>query len=209
MTDRLRYTDHTKPIDTLPLKVDVCMIQVRPDDHEWVIDAKRCVADQSYPHLGFLVVDNMDRSLSIGNAWNACVQASDADLLLFLGDDDGMTPDLVECMVHGWKHMGKQAPNLVHLTTNCTVLSHDLRLQAHVKVQHTGMYLRQFLLDHPFDGTLDRHVGRSKVEAIHTAGQAIGQPMTMGIMHHYGYLYRQHPWMVSGLQIKFEPHAHR
>lgn len=206
--ERLRYTDHTKPVDTLPLKVDVCMIQIRPDDHEWVAEAKRCVSEQSYAHLGFLVVDNLDRSLSIGAAWNACVAQSDADLLLFLGDDDGMTPDLVECMVNGWRHMQPQAPNLVHLTTHCTVMNAQASLTAHLQVPHTGMFLRRFLVDHPFDEAITRHVGASKVNAVHVAGKELAQPMSMAIIHHYGYLWRQHPWMNNGRPIQFQRNAH-
>lgn len=204
MKERLKYTNCTKPVDTKPPKVDVCMIQVRPDDHAWVQEAKQSVSEQVYANLGFLVVDNQDRALSIGSAWNACVEDSDADLLLFLGDDDGMTVDLVSAMVYGYQHMKAKAPNLVHISTNCTILDESSGSVGMAPVQHTGMFLREFLVDHPFDELLARHVGLNKVQAIAQASKAIDQPMSTGIMHHYGYIWRQHMFMNNGRPIRLD-----
>lgn len=204
MKERFKYTDCTKPVNTMPPKVDVCMIQVRPDEHAWVEEAKRSVSEQAYAHLGFLVVDNQDRTLSIGSAWNACVELSDADLVLFLGDDDSMATDLVSSLVHGFNHMKAKAPNLVHITTNCTILDENSGAVGMAPVQHTGMFLRNFLVDHPFDDMLDRHVGLNKVQAIAQASKAIDQPMSTGIMHHYGYIWRQHMFMTNGRPIRLD-----
>lgn len=211
MTERFRYHDHTKPVDTCPPKVDIIMAQIRPDDHPWVADAKRSVAEQSYPNLGLIVVDNLDRSLTIGSAWNAAVAHSDADMVLLLGDDDALSADLVSSMVHGWQHLQQQAPNLVHMTTHCTVVDDISRATLHAPVQHTGMFLRRYLVDDPFDADLDRHVGHAKLRAISEAQKALGQPMSMAILHHYGYIYRQHAFMTNGRPIRIQPqqHAHR
>lgn len=200
MTERLHYTTQFRAIGE-PISVDVVMIQQRPDDHDWVSQALESVMAQRYAHLGLITVDNRDRSATIGACWNAAVKKSTADLVLMFGDDDAMTPDLVSCMVAGWQHMAPAAPNLVHLTTHCTIIDQNASLQAHAQVQHTGMFLRKFLLEHPFDEQAQRHVGALKVQAIAQAQQAMQQPMTMAILHHYGYIYRQHPFMVSGRPI--------
>lgn len=208
MHPRLRYSEHSKPVDTTPLKVDVIMIQQRPDDHAWVKEAKATVEQQCYPHLGFLVVNNErspDReALTIGEAWNLAVAQSDADLVLFLGDDDGLCADLVTCMVESWKHMRKNAPNLVHLTTHCTVMDEEAGLVAQMAVTHTGMYLRQYLVDFPFNETLDRWVGRAKLNEVEQSQRFLGQPMSMGIVHYSGYIFRQHAWMVSGQRLRLK-----
>lgn len=213
MSKRLRYTDRHRPVDTTPPKVDIIMVQIRPDDHPWVEEVMQSIQEQTYAHLGMLRVDNQDRALTIGSAWNLAVQASDADLVLFIGDDDALTPDLVSCMVDGWQHLRTNAPNLVHLTTHCTVLDDLTKQAAHVQVQHTGMFLRQFLLDHPFDGELPRHVGIAKLRAISDAQRELQEPMSMAILHHYGYIFRQHPFMAGGrpmrIQPQSQPHAHR
>lgn len=214
--DRLKYTDLTPEPDAAPLRVDVCMIRIRPEEHDWVAGALRSVQEQSYPHLGLLVVDNEDRSLSIGQGWNACVQASDADLLLFVGDDDALAPDLVSGMVSCYRHMQRTAPNLVRVTTNCTVLDDDTGLSAIVPgLHHTGMFLRRYLLDHPFDEELARGVGRSMAHSMDQAQRLLGQPLSVAMMHHAGYIYRQHAFMASGNRIEVRlghpnaaPHAH-
>lgn len=211
MSERLRYTDHHRPVDTTPPKVDIIMVQIRPNDHPWVEEAMRSVQEQTYAHLGMLVVDNQDRALTIGSAWNLAVQASDADLVLFLGDDDSLTPDLVSCMVDGWHHLRTGAPNLVHLTTHCTVLDDMSKQAAHAQVQHTGMFFRKFLVDHPFDEGLARHVGMSKMQAVADAQRMLQQPMSLAILYHYGYIFRQHAFMANGRPIRIQPqhHAHR
>lgn len=209
MNERYRYSDHTKPVDTTPPKVDVVMIQVREDDHRWVKEAVKSVEDQSYPHLGLLIVDNRDRALTIGQAWNGAVQASDADLVLFLGDDDALVHDLVASMVSTWAWMKAKVPNLVHVTTNCTLVDDNSGAVAIGPIHHTGMFLRQFLVEHPFDESLAKGVGKQKMQAIAQAQKFLGQAMSSGIMHHYGYIFRQHPWMVGGQQVQFSANGQR
>lgn len=201
MMERFRYTDHTKPQRTDFPTVDVVMIQVRQRTHKWVQDAVDSVNQQTYQHMGLLELDNIDRSASIGACWNACVRKSTADLVLMMGDDDMLAVDLVECMVLQWMHMRAMAPNVVHITTHCTAFDDETQKAGHAPVMHTGMFLRQFLVDHPFDESLVRHVGAQKVAAIAEAQKHIGQSMTSGILHNYGYIFRQHPWMVSGKRI--------
>lgn len=209
MTERYRYSDHTRPVDTTPLKVDVLMIQTRDDDHTWVKQALQSVDDQSYPHLGLVVVDNKDRSLTIGQAWNGAAQASDADLVLFLGDDDALTVDLVESMTASWHYIRAKVPNLVHLTTHCTLLDEATGARAIGPIPHTGMFLRRFLIEHPFDETLSRGVGKQKMQAIQQAQKFVGEPMSTAITHHHGYIFRHHPWMIGGPQVQFQQHAQR
>lgn len=203
MTDRLKYTDLTKPVNTMPPRVDVCMVRVRSSDHQWVRDAYESVNAQSYEHLGLLDLDNTDRELSIGAAWNACVQASTADLLLFMGDDDALTPDLVSCMVDGYLWMRKDAPNLIRVTTNCTLLDDESKLNGVANgIHHTGMFQRAYLLDHPFDEELGHGVGKAMATSIDHSQRLLGQPLSVGIMHHAGYIYRQHAFMASGNPIR-------
>lgn len=201
MIERLRYTDHTKPQRTDLPTVDVVMIQVRERSHKWVEAAVDTVDQQTYPKCGLIEFDNRDRAVSIGAAWNACVKSSTADLVLFMGDDDMLCVDLVECMVLQWMHMRTTAPNVVHITTHCTALDDETGKYGHAQVMHTGMFLRQFLVDHPFDESLARHVGIIKVAAIAEAQKKVGQAMTSGILYNYGYIFRQHPWMNSGQRI--------
>lgn len=197
--ERLRYTNHSHPASTP--SVDIIMVQVRPLDHPWVQAAVQSVSEQTYPLVGLVEVDNRDRELSIGAAWNAGVQHSSADLVLMMGDDDMLSVDLVGSMVAQYEAMRDAAPNAVHLSSMCTLIDEHGQRMAHAPVQHTGMFLRKYLLDFPFDAGLSRHVGRAKVASIEADGRKLGQPMTMGIRHHYGYIWRQHPFMNNGSPI--------
>lgn len=211
MKDRLTYTDLSKPVNTMPLRVDVLMIRIRATDHAWVAQAQQSVHEQCYPHMGLLELDNTGRELSIGAAWNALVLASEADLVLMMGDDDAITPDLLSCMVDGYIAMRRKAPNLIRVTTNCTVVDEQSGMSAIANgLHHTGMFQRQYLLDHPFDETLDRNVGLAMATSIDHSQRLLGQPLSVGIMHHAGYIYRQHAFMVSGnpIQINVKPHGH-
>ena len=198
-----RYTDLTKPIDTTPPKVDVVMIQVRDDEHPWVEHAVKSVTEQSYANMGLLIIPNADRSLSIGRAWNAGCQASDADLVLFLGDDDMIVPDLITCLVESWSFMRARVPNLVRITSPCIALEDD-RGSGPVPYHHTGMFVRQYLLDHPFNEELAHGVGHAQARSIDQAQRALGQPMSSAVAHHYGYIFRQHPYQVGGQQYRFD-----
>lgn len=200
---RLRYSDHSKSVNTTPLKLDVIMIQQRPDDHPWVLEAKQTVAEQCYPHLGLITIDNIDHQLTIGQAWNLGVQESDADLVLMFGDDDGLCVDCATVLVEGFTHLRKKAPNLVHLSSHCTVLNEEDGVSAQVAIAHTGMFLRQYLLDQPFDEDLQRHVGAAKVRAIEHSQRFLGEPLSMAVLHYSGYIYRQHMFMASGNPIRF------
>ncbi len=209
MNKRLTYTDLSKPVDTMPLRVDVLMIRIRPTDNEWVKEAQQSVHDQCYPHLGLLELENESRELSIGAAWNALVQASEADLVLMMGDDDAITPDLVSCMVDGYRAMRRKAPNLIRVTTNCTVVDNETGLSAIANgLHHTGMFQRRYLLDHPFDEELAKNVGLKMASGIDHSQRLLGEPMSVGIMHHAGYLYRQHAFMASGNPIQLRPRTH-
>lgn len=197
---RFTYTDHTRQASEQP-RVDVLMIQVREDDHAWVKQANKSVDEQTYPELGMWVTDNRDRSVSIGQAWNDMVRQSDAELVQLLGDDDALAPSYIRTMVDEWQFVRERAPNAVHITSYCTVLDDRTNRMASMLVPHTGMFLRQFLLDHPFDETLTRHVGAEMFNRIGKVQASLGQPMTTSVAHFFGYIFRQHTFMNSGNPI--------
>jgi HrpA-like RNA helicase len=199
-SERLTYTDHSKTINTLPLKVDVAMIQVRDESHAWVRQAMESVSVQSYPNVGSLTFQNKDRMVKIGKAWNTIVQESDADLILFMGDDDILNMDLVQSLVDHFVHLREMQPNVVHITSFCTLLDDQSGRVAYHQVNHTGMYLRKFLIDHPFDEEIEINVGEHQLRTIAQVSRMSGQPMTVGITHNFGYVFRQHPFMNPGFQ---------
>lgn len=194
------YTDHTHPAPDLP-RVDVLMIRQRAEEHAWVKQARQSIDLQTYPNLGHLEVSNEDHALSIGAAWNLAVRESEAELVLMMGDDDILHGTCVAQLVDEYRFARTQAPNVVHLTSFCTVLDDASGMMQALPVQHTGMFLRQYLLDNPFDEGLQRNVGQAQVQRIAQAGKESGQPLTMVVASTYPYIFRQHMFMACGRPI--------
>lgn len=218
---RLEYAH--QPLQLPQPKVDIIIANTRGAEHPWFIKALQTCQQQTYPNVGQLVVYNNDRALSIGAAWNLGVANSDAELVLFVGDDDMISVDLVSHLV-GIMAMveAQQEQPLWMVTSFCTLIDADDRpiqpaeqvsgigaVQKRVNVQHTGLWRRDRLLDVPFDNELSRGVGRAHH---HKLAQAQKERQRFAPTHrlyhasayHYGYHYRQHVGMASQ-----ENYAHR
>jgi hypothetical protein len=61
----------------------------------------------------------------------------------------------------------------------------------------TGMWLRKWLLDYPFNENLKKLVDTELIERAQQESFII-----LTIPYHYGYFYRQHDKMVSGNKLK-------
>jgi glycosyltransferase involved in cell wall biosynthesis len=185
---------------TLP-SIDVVVVNSRGVDNPWFKHAVRSVHGQSYP-CGLLIVDNNDRALSIGAAYNMAVQESNADLICFLGDDDWMEPDLVASMEACMDMARRQNDGVViHLTTFCTAVIEHLGKMGQVQLPHMGMFRRDFLLEHPFNEELEKNVGGEMFRRLNDTSKFLGKPVTAAVVHHYGYMYRQHIGQASGMKV--------
>lgn len=198
---RTDFRDHTRPFDQDEHpRVDVILATSRGEAHPWVADAIASVKAQRYEALGLLVVDNTDHALSLGEAWNEAVKASTAPLVLILREEDFITADLVESLV-GFYLMGKRdVPSLAHVTTLITLLDERTGFRGTVTLPHAGMFERERLLAHPFDASLSKNIA---MEALDRIGRSLpdGEAMTMGVHHHHGYIWRDHPFRVDALNL--------
>lgn len=181
--------------------IDVLMVNSRGADHPWTKLAVASVHGQSYP-CGLLILDNTDRALSIGAAYNELVRTSDAELVVFLSDDDWIEPDLVGGM-EACMHVARQqnAGVVVHLTTFCSVLVDHTQAAGQVHLPHLGMFRREFLLEHPFNETLEKGVHSDMFDRLQRTTKFLGKPVSACVVHHYGYHYRQHIGQASGMKV--------
>jgi len=181
--------------------IDVLLVNSRGMDHPWVKQAVASVHAQGYP-CGLLILDNTDRALSIGAAYNQLVRDSDADLVVFLSDDDYMEPDLVggmeACMAMAQK---QQAGVVVHLTTFCTVLIDHQGRAGQAQIPHLGMFRRSFLLEHPFNEALQHGVHTDMFSRLQNTTKFMGRPVSACVVHNYGYTFRQHIGQASGMKV--------
>lgn len=206
MTERLTYEAAGQGEHAAPLQVDVIMVNSRGADNPWKQQALNSVRASDYPGIMCLVVDNNDHALTIGQAWNLALQTSVADLVLFLGDDDFLSPDLIGSLVAMYRAAvttyGQQ--DVIMVTSPCTAVDEHGRVMAQLPIHHTGMYRRDWLLDHPFNERRQRYVDTEMHERITTLSNLRGTALSIAIGHQYGYMYRQHVGMVSGQKAAYQ-----
>lgn len=200
MNERITLHDHSRKKSASP-RVDVVIVNSRGLDHPWMKLARQSVQEQTYPNTSLLVVDNNDHALGIGQAFNVAVKASRAPFVQFLGDDDALMRDTIASMVECFQVGKRGAPSLVHTTTNCMLL-HDASGQlGPAPLAHMGMFDRSWLIANPFNEALARGIHTDVRERLQRLEKLSGKPYSLPLIHHYGYMWRQHATMLSQLNI--------
>lgn len=195
---RQRFRDFARPIEQEPLpRVDVLIVQSRQDT-AWLDAAVASVEQQGYPNTGLWVIDNIDRSLTLGQAWNIGVQASTAELVLLLREEDILTADLVDTLITFFDAGRRSTPSLVHVTNFITVLDERTGRTGAAPLAHAGMFLRSMLVEQPFSIELDH---TAPAEVLARIKQATSGPVTFGVAHHHGYIWRNHPFRIDRLNV--------
>ena len=165
------------------MNISVVMIDSRSDLHpDWVQVAIDSVKKQALP-VEFIIVDNIGRPKTIGECWNIGVKKATGDFVFFLGDDDWISNDyLLSLSVMEHNHPGKTM-----YTSYMMVVPDQGEEMAPILRITTGMWNRQYLLDHPFNEKLKKGIDREYLEeAIKDGIQYIIVP------HLFGYYYRKH-----------------
>jgi len=199
MHERVKHHDFSHPVDTLPPKVAVVIVYHREPDNAMLLEAIESVNQQSYPNIECITVDNRFAGMSYGTARDLAVANSDADLVLFLAEEDMLTPDTVSSMV-GLYQIGKQqADQLVHITTG-VMLRNEAGAQALSTLRAPGMYERQWLAAEPFGDTA--WPDRDKQQQMASLATVRGALVSFGCTHHFGYVLRLHPFRRDGIQVK-------
>lgn len=183
------------------LRVDVVLARTRPQDDPWVQAAIRSVEQQSYPLTGLWTVDNEDRALNIGEAWNVGVSASTSPLVLLLREEDILTADMVQTLVTFYQTAKAQTPSLCHVTSLITVLDEQSGRTGSAPVPHAGMFERETLLAHPFDTGMSHHVAEHLVQRLQRSVSG-SEAVTFGVAHHHGYIWRNHAFRIDRLNIQ-------
>lgn len=199
MRERATRTDYSKPVDTMPPKVCAVVVYHRDPTNAMLLECLESLSVQSYANIECVTVDNRDNGQTIGAARNQAIALTDADLVLFLAEEDMLTPDTVQAMVDLYR-MGKEnVSDLIHITTNCMVqLEGGQRVLSQMKAP--GMFERSFLLDNPFDDH-DRPDATMAQKLVNLASIK-QQPVHFGTTHHFGYVMRMHPFRRDGINVK-------
>jgi len=195
----IKHHDMSHPVDTMPPKVAVVIVYHREATDAWLLEAMESVSLQSYPNLECITVDNREAALSYGDARDQGVKATDAELVLFLAEEDLLTPDTIAAMVGLYQMGKKQADQLIHITTG-VMLRTEAGAQALSSMRAPGMYERAWLATNPFGTT--SAPDRDKVLQLQSLATTRGAMVSFGCTHHFGYVLRLHPFRRDGIQVR-------
>ena len=147
---------------------------------------------QTYPNFDVLTLDIHKAQLSLGAARNEFVSASKAEFITFMDQLDMMLPDTLQSMLDVLKLHQQEDRTTVHVSTGALVhRDGEMMLSSH---RSPGLYKREWLIKHPFPVEAftfpDPH-HREKLAASKQASFHIG--------HHFGYVYRDAPFRLDGV----------
>ncbi len=194
LNDRAKLFNGVKRmIKGLPI-VSIVVINSRGrKEPQMLQECYESIRTQTYPNIEPIVVNNIERIMTIGKAFNDAVKIAKGEWILFVGDDDRITPDYVQSLMafahsNGNEEMVGVSSFLTMFTgTNGTMKAEPRDLAV------TGMWKKEYLVQYPFAEYLTKYVDTDLMQQTEQRG------LKQGCMRwHYGYFYRAHKDQVSG-----------
>lgn len=169
--------------------------KIRPDYLEKCMSS---IHDQYFNDIEVIVIDNIDRKHSIGEAYNLGLEQASSDWVYYLGDDDWVSKDYFASLVPFLYETKSEHEDMVAGSTYCIFTDDDLQKNQIRANAPMGAWYRPFFIENGirFDETLKKHVDVDLLRRVHEIGKK------MYIMTwHFGYFYRQHSDQVSGRKL--------
>ena len=171
--------------------LSVVIIDSRSKQHpKWVEECIDSVKNQSLSNLELIVLDNRERFFTAGRMRNQGLQEATADWVLFVDDDDFISPDYCTSLavfIQG-------APDDVKIcSTYSTFFKETTKEKTRKEKAPLGAYNREYFLEHPFKEHLNKYVDVNALEDL----KKDGFRMTT-CPYHFGYYYRSHDGQISG-----------
>jgi len=167
--------------------VSIVIIDSRSDKHQdWVNSSIRSAQTQNIP-VEVIVINNIGRDKTIGECWNLGVQEAKCNYLFFLGDDDYLSFDCIETL-YRWA-LSDQVINsrVVNISSYMTAFEDSTGNKTALARQHTGLWKKDYLLQYPFNETLQKGIDREYIEETIKRGDLL-----LIIEYYFGYYYRRH-----------------
>ena len=173
--------------------ITVIMINSRGRSHpEWLETAINSVKRQMVP-CELIVINNLDNKKTIGQCWNEGVRQARGDWVFFLGDDDFISDDYLMTLTN----LARKTKDKM-VTTYRTVFRDDVAQAFPQEMPMTGMWRKDYLLEHPFNEKLKRGIDGEYIDQFTLAGNNYTTAY-----YHYGYFYRKHQEHSCAGDIKF------
>lgn len=149
---------------------------------------------QTYKNTETIVFDNENKLVTIGKAFNYIAEKATGEYILFIGDDDYISPDYVNTLVAVLRQ-NIENENIAGISSYLTMFksSGENVIAEHRELVPTGMWKRSVILEEKFKEYLTKYVDSEFADRVKAKGykQIIAE-------HCYGYFYRSHPNQVSG-----------
>ena len=185
----------------LPKVAVVVVISRQNSNPKWVEKAIRSIKDQYYNFVQIILIDNNDKSLSIGAAWNTAINQCEKDVkwILFVGDDDYLSPDYLFSLIMHAEHSIAKEKRTVNISTYLTMFKEkQIDDKPHIYLEQrelivTGLWNLEYLKANPVNEELENKVDTEMFDRMKDLGwkQEV-------LYWHYGYFYRVHEEQVSG-----------
>lgn len=181
-----------------PLVSIVCVNSRLRSNRDYVRDAFASFRDQDYGNTEIVIVENLDKMITVGKAFNEGVKKAHGQYVLFVGDDDMISSDYVGTLVAFIEKFGND-PKVVAVTSFLMMFRYNNENKIEKEPRElipTGMWRRDWLLENPFKEYLTRYVDTEIMERVKEIG--LLQPVCDW---HYGYYYRSHEKQISGHKL--------
>ena len=174
--------DHNGPL------ISVIVIDSRSEDHpDWVNKCINSINDQSYKPHQIILVKNTDKKKTIGECWNTAIDKATGEWVLFVGDDDYLSPDYLYTLATYIQRFEKNNQTIDAISTYMTTFDEDKEGMAIIQRPPTGLWRLSYFDKQRFNENLTVGVDREFLEEARK-----NNVVYVVVSHHYGYFYRQH-----------------
>jgi len=140
--------------------------------------------------LWIQLLDNTNYGLSIGEAFNKIADTAKGEWILYLGDDDIITPDYCSSLMTALVYPPDN--KTVCITSNSTYF--NTTEQSRKDTIPTGIWKKSYIREHRFD-----EIRKNQVDTeFYRRADKDKSISRIFVDWHYGYFYRQHGGNVSG-----------
>jgi len=175
--------------------ITIGIVATRTDMYERAITS---VNAQIYPGKVFLkILNNFDKRLSIGAAFNRLVEQCKTPYITFLGDDDYIQPDYIAALIARRYIDTQETDSAVGYTCYLTLWNEEKSMI--YEAAAPGLWETAYLLENKFDESLEKYVTASHYEEVVKRGDTIALADW-----YFGYMYYQHSGNTSGNKFEEE-----
>lgn len=181
-------------VDNLPI-ITVAVANTRLiTDPDMVKECYDSIKNQSYPNIEIMIIENQNKEYTIGKCWNDAVRNAKGEWILFVGDDDKISPDYVNSLAIS---IIRAESKVVHISSYLTMFRSTSKGYEYENMNliPTGAWRKSYLLEFPCP--------ENKIKFVDT--EMMGDVPRNNykshyVSYHYGYYYRSHSKQTSGMK---------